>query len=163
MLNAFISNGSQIADMVLAAFISVFLTILFRGGPNSLYRNGKFSIHYLIWLISLQFVGSIAVYLLTFYFFCSSYLKEHIALREPVSFLIALMPVEITLVLLIVLVHRVWLFVIRKIDPNFEEKDPLDRIRHIRDFYDEAAEKYEKELKQCDESNSKTEEDTEHK
>lgn len=137
MVSMFFSNFSTFLDMILVAFISVFLTLVFKGGPSILYINGKFSINNLIWLFLIQFTGSIGVFVLSSYFFCSPILSEYKALQHPISILMALMPIELTLVLLIVLIHRIWMFIIKKIDPNFEEQDPLEKIKAIRSFYEE--------------------------
>ena len=58
----------------------------------------------------------------------------------------ALMPVEITLVLLIILIHRIWILIIKKVDPNFEEQDPLEKIKAIRNFYEETETKAKEDL-----------------
>lgn len=141
MVSVFFTNFTTFFDMIVVAFISVFLTLLFKGGPSILYINGKFSINNLIWLFLIQFSGSIGVFMLSSYFFCSPILSEYKSIQHPVSILMALMPVEITLVLLIILIHRIWVFIIKKVDPNFEEQDPLEKIKAIRNFYEETEAK----------------------
>lgn len=141
MISSYLGNMSQMLDMILAAIISVFLTLLFRGGPAVLYEDNKFVFRNLFWLVTIQFMGSIGVYILTSYFFTSDLLIEYKSYKNAVSFLAALMPVEITLVLLIILLHRLWLILIKKVDPSFEEHDPLSKIRAIRSFYENKEEK----------------------
>lgn len=144
MISSYLGNMSQMLDMILAAIISVFLTLLFRGGPAVLYEDNKFVFRNLFWLVTIQFMGSIAVYILTSYFFASDLLIEYKSYKNAVSFLAALMPVEITLILLIILLYRLWLMLIKKVDPSFEEHDPLMKIRAIRSFYENREEKDEK-------------------
>lgn len=60
------------------------------------------------------------------------------------------MPVELTLVLLIVLIHRIWIFIIKKVDPNFEEQDPLEKIKAIRSFYEESESKAKENIETTD-------------
>lgn len=79
--------------------------------------------------------------MLSSYFFCSPILSEYKSIQHPVSILMALMPVDITLVLLIILIHRIWMFIIKKVDPNFDEQDPLEKIKAIRNFYEETEAK----------------------
>lgn len=150
MVNMFFTNFTAFFDMIIVAFISVFLTLLFKGGPSILYTNGKFSINNLIWLFLIQFSGSIGVFMLSSYFFCSPILSEYKSIQHPVSILVALMPVELTLVLLIVLIHRIWIFIIKKVDPNFEEQDPLEKIKAIRSFYEESEYKARENLETTD-------------
>lgn len=131
-MNGNIFNSiSSFFDMLLAAIVSVFLTLLFRGGPAILYDKGKFRVKRLFWLFIGQFVGSIGVYVLTSYLFCTEAFKDLSSYKLVVTFLAAIMPVEITLVLLIVLVHRFWLIIIKKIDPTFTEDNPLEKIATI--------------------------------
>lgn len=131
MFNNFFSNLSNMIDMLLAAVISVFFTLIFKGGPSILYEEGEFNFKKLMWLFLLQFFGSIGVYILTSYFFCSGFLTDYKSSQQFFAFLAALMPVEITLVLLIALIYRIWIFAIKKVDPNFKEDNPLDNIHTI--------------------------------
>lgn len=124
-------NISSFFDMLLAAIASVFLTLLFRGGPSILYSKGKFRMKRLVWLFIGQFIGSITVYVLTSYLFCTEAFKEFGSYKLVVTFLAAIMPVEITLVILIVLVQRFWTIIMKKVDPNFSEENPLDKIYTI--------------------------------
>lgn len=131
MIGNIFNSISSFFDMLLAAIVSVFLTLLFRGGPAILYDKGKFRVKRLFWLFIGQFIGSIGVYVLTSYLFCTEAFKDLGSYKLVVTFLAAIMPVEITLVLLIVLVHRFWLIIIKKVDPTFKEDNPLENIATI--------------------------------
>lgn len=132
-MDQFFNNIWNIVSMIFAAVISFFFTILFKGGPRIFYENDKFIMRRALWVFLIQFFGSIGVYILTFYF-CNGHIFGDEMYKSFLPFLLALMPVEITIVLLIILIHRIWMLIIKKVDPSFEEGDPLEKLKSLTTF-----------------------------
>lgn len=136
------SDFYNIFSMFLAAFISFFFALIFRGGPQILYQNNKFVFRRFAWLFAIQFFGAIAVFIITLSIFANGgILEQYSHYGLLLAFIFGILPIEITMVLLMVTIHRIWLIVIKKIDPNFEETDPLDKIKSVIDFTDERKER----------------------
>lgn len=122
MFNGYLVNLSYVVNMIVAATISIFLALLFRGGPAILYRGDEFSYRDLFWLVTIQFSSSIGVYIVMSSFFETSLFAGMKQYQHAVTFLCALLPTEITFVLFLTILHRLFYKVIKKFDPEFNEK-----------------------------------------